>query len=129
MEKLLITLAQAGQPASDGNAGNSAYTFIIPLVIVFFLMYWLMIRPQKKAEEKRRELIEALGKGDKIVTIGGICGTVTEIDGKFVTVKVDQSKNVEIKFLKEAVRGVERKKDGESTESSKEEVSKEEKKD
>ncbi|HHN46436.1 MAG TPA: preprotein translocase subunit YajC [Planctomycetes bacterium] len=109
---MLGLLVIAGEAPVGTAGGGSMLTFFLPLIVVFFIMYWLMIRPQKKAEEKRREMISALGKGDKVVTVGGIVGQVVEIDEKTVTLKIDQSKNVDVKFLKEAVRGVERKKDG-----------------
>ena len=98
----------ATQPAAGASGG--LFTMLLPLALVFFVMYWLMIRPQKKAEEKRHEMIKAIAKGDKVVSIGGIYGQVTDIDDKSVTLKVDQSKGVEIRFLKEAIRGVERSK-------------------
>jgi preprotein translocase subunit YajC len=105
---LLIAVGDA--PPSPGS---SILSMLIPLAVVFFVLYWLMIRPQRKAEQQHREMIDALSRGDKVVTIGGIYGQITEIDDKTVTLKVDQNKGVEIKFRKDAVRGVERKKSAE----------------
>ena len=108
---LLLLAAEVAGGKAAPSAGGNIVSLIFPLVIIFFIFYWLMIRPQRKAEQQRREMISALSKGDKIVTIGGIYGQVTDIDEKSVKVMVDQSKGVEMKFLKEAVRGVERKKE------------------
>jgi len=112
-----LTFAGEAGGAAQPTAGTSGglFTMLLPLALVFFVMYWLMIRPQKKAEEKRHEMINALAKGDKVVSIGGIYGQVTDIDDKSVTLKVDQSKGVEIRFLKEAIRGVERSKKSDDT--------------
>ncbi|MBN1808731.1 MAG: preprotein translocase subunit YajC [Planctomycetes bacterium] len=115
MENWLILGAEATGETAGKSSGSGLMSMLILMAVLFFIMYWLMIRPQKKAEEKRRQMIDALGKGDRVVTVGGICGAVVEIDGKFVTLKVDQSKNVELKFLKEAIRGVEHKKDGDDS--------------
>ena len=58
---------------------NSWVSTIIMLVIFFGLMYFLMIRPQKKKEKEQQEMRNALQKGDEVVTIGGICGTVSAV--------------------------------------------------
>lgn len=65
--------------ASSTAKRNSWVSTIIMLVIFFGLMYLLMIRPQKKKEKEQQEMRNALQKGDEVVTIGGICGTVSAV--------------------------------------------------
>lgn len=80
-----------------------------PLMLIvgaFFLMYIWMGRGKRKEQQRRREMLAALRKGDKITTIGGVVGTVMEVRDSDVTVKVDESGNVRMKFARWAIRGV-----------------------
>ena len=76
------------------------------IVGAFFLMYIWMGRGKRKEQQRRREMLSALRKGDKITTIGGVVGTVMEVRDNDVTVKVDESGNVRMKFARWAIRGV-----------------------
>ena len=67
---------------------------------IFYFMLW---RPQKKEQQKRQNMLESLKKGDKIITIGGMYGTITNISEKKVTVEV--AENVEINFVRSAISG------------------------
>ncbi|MDI9567890.1 MAG: preprotein translocase subunit YajC [Bacillota bacterium] len=73
----------------------------MPLVIVLVVFYFFIIRPQQKQQKKRREMLDSLRKGDKIVTIGGIHGTLTDIKEDTIRLKVGD--NVELRMSKEAV--------------------------
>jgi preprotein translocase subunit YajC len=77
-----------------------------PLLIMFGLLYFLFIRPQKKEQQKRQSMIEALKKGDRVITIGGVYGTIVEISDKAVVLKI--AEKVEVKFQKSAVQGLQR---------------------
>lgn len=81
-------------------ASNSTVTLLIWLVPLA-LFYFLLLRPQQTQQKKRREMLSALNKGDRVVTIGGIHGTVTELDEKVVTLRV--AEKVEMKFNRSAV--------------------------
>ena len=81
-------------------ASNSTVTLLIWLVPLG-LFYFLLLRPQQTQQKKRREMLSALNKGDRVVTIGGIHGTVTELDEKVVTLRV--AEKVEMKFNRSAV--------------------------
>ena len=72
----------------------------------FFLLYIWMGRGRRKQQRQRQEMLSSLRKGDRVTSIGGIVGTVMEIRDDEVTVKVDESANVRMKFAKWAVRGV-----------------------
>jgi preprotein translocase subunit YajC len=75
----------------------SAAPFVLMMVIFYFLFY----RPQKKEQKKREDLLNSLKKGDRIVTVGGIHGTITALTDKIVTVKV--AEKVELDFSRSAV--------------------------
>jgi preprotein translocase subunit YajC len=72
----------------------------------FILLYVWMGRSRRKQESKRKEMLAALKKGDKVTSIGGIVGTVIEVREDEITVKVDETNNVRMKFARWAIRGV-----------------------
>lgn len=74
----------AAQPAAGGNM-----SFLIMMLLIFVVMYFFMIRPQQKRQKEIAKFRNELKKGDKIVTIGGIYGTVDEIREKYVIIVVD----------------------------------------
>ena len=65
--------------AQAASGGGSAFTSFIPLILIFGIMYFLMIRPQQKKMKEHRQMVEALRKGDQVVTAGGIIGKVTKV--------------------------------------------------
>ena len=76
-----------------GNTGAGAdgglVSFLFPLVIMFVVFYFLLIRPQKKKQQTRNTMLNALQKGDKIVTIGGLHGTILELSEDTVVLRVN----------------------------------------
>ena len=65
---------------------------LLPLIVLFAIFYFLIIRPQQKQQKEHTEMLEALVKGDKIVTTGGIIVEITKVEGNFLTVKsIDDS--------------------------------------
>ena len=99
----LLTLLQfaAQQPAKKPQQPGMDLWLImlVPLVIFFF---WMM-RSQKKREQKRKDMIGSLKKGDKVVTIGGIHGEITRLNDREVTLIVDKSKGIELRLLRTAI--------------------------
>lgn len=100
-----------GLPAAGGQAppasglSGSPWGSLLPMLIAFIaIMYFLMIRPQQKREKERRAMLGALAKGDKVVTSGGICGTVVGLSENHVVLKVDD--DVKIEFVRSAVAQV-----------------------
>ncbi len=87
-----------GAPAE--GQGNPIVA-LLPFVLIFVVFYFFIIRPQKKKEETRRSMIEAVKKGDRVVTIGGVHGTVTQVDDGSVLVQVDN--NVKLRVDKNAI--------------------------
>jgi preprotein translocase subunit YajC len=70
------------------SQGGSNFSFIIMLVLLFGAMYFLMIRPQQRRRRAMQEMQSVIGPGDEVVTIGGLYGTVTDIDDETVTLEV-----------------------------------------
>ena len=85
--------------------GNGNVSMIVLLVIFVAFMYFGMIRPQKKQQQKRQEMLSQLKKGDPIVTIGGLHGVIDSIDQQAGTVVID-SDGIYLTFNLNAVRGV-----------------------
>lgn len=75
---MLISLAYA--QGAGGGAG-SGFEALLPLVLIFVVFYFLLIRPQQKKMKQHRDLLASVSKGDKIVTGGGIVGKVTKVEG------------------------------------------------
>ena len=73
--------------AQGADAGGSLFS-LLPLVVIFVLFYFLLIRPQQKRAKQHKEMVAALKKGEEIVTNGGLLGKVTEVSDNFVTVEV-----------------------------------------
>lgn len=77
---------------------------LLPLLVLFGLMYFMMIRPQQQQAKKRTEMLGALKAGDEVVTIGGLHGVIQAIDDSAIVLKV--ANNVELKFNRSAVGAV-----------------------
>ena len=92
----IMTILQAA-PAAQG----SQWTMWIMLALIFVVMWFFMIRPQRKQQKELQNFRDSLKKGDKVVTIGGIYGTVTEIKEGSVLIEVDN--NVKIRVSKQAL--------------------------
>lgn len=93
---IVLDAAQAaGQPAGGG------WSMWVMLILIFVVMWLFMIRPQRKQQKELQKFREGLKKGDKIVTIGGIYGTVAEVSDKTLVIEVDN--NVKIKVDKNSV--------------------------
>ena len=83
--------------------GGSSLSMWIMIGLIFIVMYFFMIRPQNKQRKELQKFLDALRKGDKVVTIGGINGVVREVKESTVIVEVD--KDVCITFNKSAIQG------------------------
>ena len=96
---LSSAMAQEATPAPQQNVFMS----MVPLVLVFIVFYFLMIRPQKKRMEEERKYIDQLQKGEEVYTKSGLIGTVYGITDKVVTLEVEG--NGKIKVLKSYIGG------------------------
>lgn len=102
---VLQVAATATENAAAGvGSGFGALGTFGPLVLIFLIFYFLIIRPQNKKQKETEKMIAALKKGDKIVTIGGIHGVVSSTQETTVVVSVDD--NTKIKFSRSAIANV-----------------------
>ena len=85
-------------PAWAQAAGSSASTWIniLPLVLIFVVFYFLLIRPQTKRAKEHREMVAKLSAGDEIVTNGGILGRISEIGESFVTLEIAPKVTIQV---------------------------------
>jgi preprotein translocase subunit YajC len=99
---ILALLAEADDKASPGNPLG----IFLPMIIIFVLFWFLMIRPQQKRQQMERlQLLAGMKKNDKVLTSGGLIGIIALINDKEeeVTLKVDESSNVRIRVLKSSI--------------------------
>jgi preprotein translocase subunit YajC len=80
--------------------------FIIPLVLMFAIFYFLLIRPQQKRQKERNNMLNSLQLGNKVVTIGGLHGTIVELSEEKATLKV--AENMRLVFDRSAINSVEK---------------------
>lgn len=103
-----LAFAMAGAPGgpAGGAAGGgmAAFQQIIPLVFMFAIFYFLLIRPQQKKAKEHKALLESMKKGDNVITAGGVHGRVTAVDEELVTLEV--ANNVNIKITKSYIAAI-----------------------
>ncbi len=88
--------------AAAGGGAAAAFTSFMPLILIFGIMYFLLIRPQQKKLKEHKAMVEALRRGDQVLTQGGIVGKVTHVneDG---TIVVDIAEGVKVKVIKSTI--------------------------
>ena len=93
--------AQTAPAAAAGGDMQSSLMSMLPLVLMFVVLYFVMIRPQMKKTKEHRAMIDALAKGDEVVTAGGVLGKVAKLGDSYVTLEV--AAGVEIQIQRSAV--------------------------
>ena len=100
----LALLAMAAPRGGEGQGGQASWiSSLLPLAVIFAIFYFLMIRPQQKKQKMQREMISALQKGDRVITRGGIMGTIYGIANNIITLEI--ADNIRIKINREAIAG------------------------
>jgi preprotein translocase subunit YajC len=98
-----------GDPAPAPQGGGGLFggnnMFFLIIAVFFVVMILMSSSSRKKQERQRREMLSSLKKGDKVVSIGGIVGTIVEVREDEITVKTDETNNVRMKFARWAIRG------------------------
>ncbi len=117
---LFTTVAYATEGAATAGTATGApagpmemLMSFMPLILMIVIFYFLLIRPQRKRDKETRAMLDALKVGDKVVTVGGICGKVSKIKDNFVFVETgnlgtENDKSL-IKFERNAIKSVEQK--------------------
>ena len=98
---MLISNAFA-QSAPAGDAGG--LMSFIPLILMFVVLYFIMIRPQMKRQKEMKAMLEVLAAGDEVITVGGILGKVTAVKDQYITVEIVTG--TEVQMQKNAVTSV-----------------------
>lgn len=93
--------AQTAPAAAAGRDLQSSFMSLLPLVLMFVVLYFIMIRPQMKKQKEHRSMVEALAKGDEVATAGGLIGRVTKLGDTYLGVEV--APGVEVQLQRTAV--------------------------
>lgn len=88
--------AQTAPAAAAEGGMMSSLTGMLPLVLMFVVLYFVMIRPQMKRQKEHRAMVEALSKGDDVATSGGLLGRVVDLDEQFLFVEIAAGVKVQI---------------------------------
>ena len=104
LDMLCMIFAQAQTGSPGPMPGGGIGSFFVPLIFIFIIMYFVMIRPQKKRQEQQQKLIGTLKTGDRVVTNAGIHGLISNVKETTVLVKV--ADNVKIEMDKSAITNV-----------------------
>ena len=83
-------------PAEAQQGSNSSWTIIIFLVVIFGLFYFVMIRPQRKRQKQHETMVRELQKGDKVITAGGIYGTIDSLSEDSIVIKVESGATLRV---------------------------------
>ena len=101
---MLVGIAHAMAPAGGQGAGGGGIAPFIPLILLFAIFYFILIRPQQKRAKEHRMLLDNLKKGDRVITAGGLYGTITALEGNVVTLEV--ADKVKVKVSKSSIAGL-----------------------
>jgi len=101
---LSIMLHMGNQPS--GSSAGSQLGLFLPMILIFVIMYFLIFRPQAKRQKEQRKMIDALKKGDKIITVGGMYGQIVGLKEKEGTLLVKIAENTKIELVRSSVAKV-----------------------
>ena len=93
---MLVSTAYAMGAQGAAGGGQNAFTSFVPLILMFVIFYFLLIRPQQKKAKAHQEMINAIKKGDRIITSGGIHGTVVKVDETTATIEIAEKVNIKV---------------------------------
>ena len=93
-----ISDALAEGAAAQGEPGFMGF---IPLILIFVLFYFLLIRPQAKRAKEHKQMVQSLSKGDEVVSNGGLLGRIADLDDSFITLEI--ADGVKVKLQRQAV--------------------------
>lgn len=94
-------ISSAYAQAAGAASPESSLMNFLPIILMFVVLYFVMIRPQMKRQKEQKSMLDALAKGDEVITAGGIAGKVTKVTDSFVSLEV--SNGVDIQIQKSAV--------------------------
>lgn len=101
------TIGPASQPAKQPSMLESLFANPLVLVVLALFLFMFVLKNPRRAEEKKRAaMLKAMKKGDRVQTIGGILGTILDVRDNEVVVKIDETTNTKMRFVREAIRAV-----------------------
>ena len=104
---MLIFPAYASDPAvAAAGGGASLLGAMTPLLVIFLIFYFFLVRPQQKRMQEYQKLMSGLRRGDRIVTTGGIIGTITKVEDKSAEVMVEIAEGVHVRLQRNAIAEV-----------------------
>ncbi|MDR1972791.1 MAG: preprotein translocase subunit YajC [Treponema sp.] len=106
MNSFVLSLLAAA-PDGGSASGGAAFLQFVPFIAIIAIFYFLIIRPQNKKQKETQRMLEALKKGDRVVTVGGIHGVIQTVRDHSIILKVDD--NVKLEFNRSAISTVEAK--------------------
>ena len=92
----LMNLLAMASPNAGSEGGASSFLSFLPLVLIFVVFWFMIIRPQKKQQDQRKSMIEAIKRGDKIITSGGLFATVKDVKADRVVATIAEGVKVEV---------------------------------
>jgi len=112
---LLLPTAESAGGATGAAGGASQWGILIVMPLIILVFYFLVMRPQNKKQKEAKKMLESLRKGDRIVTIGGLRGTVLSVKDDAVVLLVDEKTNTKLEYSKNAVSTVLKREDETTT--------------
>ncbi len=106
-----IAYAMAQTPQMQGQEAPSPLVSLMPIILIFGIFYFLLIRPQQKKQKEHQKMLGELKKNDEVITTGGVHGTIVNVKENTFMVRVDD--NVKLEISKSAVTGLKKKPQGE----------------
>lgn len=107
MIDLLLTLAQTTQPTGAPPSGTEMLLRqFLPLILIIGVFWWWMSRSRRREQQRYQEMLRNLKRNDRVQTIGGIIGTVVDTRDDEVVLKVDETNNVKMRFVRSAIKDV-----------------------
>jgi preprotein translocase subunit YajC len=111
---MILQLLAMAPPSQGGGGEGSLISTLLMFALIIGIFYFMILRPQQKRQKDREKMLNAVKKGDKVVTAGGMHGTVVGIDEKTILVQV--ADNVKLKFDRSAITSIVREGEGETKE-------------
>jgi preprotein translocase subunit YajC len=98
---LLLTAIATNAQGAPAQSAPGLMNMLPMMIVMFVIFYFFIIRPQSKRQKELQKMLDAVKKGDKVITAGGMLGLVTEVKGQVVTLKISQ--NAEVDFKRSAI--------------------------
>lgn len=103
---IAYAMGQAPKDAGQPGGAGTLFSSFLPLILIFVIFYFLLIRPQSKKAKEHREMLNSLKRGDKVITTGGILGVIEDIEGDTMTLKIGIKEDVRVKINRNYIAGL-----------------------